>query len=145
MTHTITCYGCQLPLPEERFAPSVWATGRGRCKLCQKKVSAASYAANREERIARMTEYRMEKAFGLSMADYERMLADQDGRCAICGATEGWYHVQAGRGRKLSVDHCHERGQVRGLLCDSCNMGIGRFKHDPDLLQKAIAYLGKAS
>jgi hypothetical protein len=45
--------------------------------------------------------------------------------------------------RLLAVDHCHEGGEVRGLLCGRCNMAIGRFEHDPHLLQAAIDYLAK--
>lgn len=138
---TIRCYGCELPLTEEHFTPGIWTRGRGRCRPCQKTYSADNYAANRGLRLEAMNAYNLTKRFGMTVDDYDAMLAGQGGKCAICGATEGWYSPGAGRSKKLSVDHCHEGGQVRGLLCDLCNMGIGRFKHDPDLLRAAIGYL----
>ncbi len=70
---------------------------------------------------------------GLDSGAYNAMLAAQDGKCAIC-------LVPAGH-RRLAVDHCHDTGRVRGLLCDSCNNGLGRFKHDPERIRVAIEYL----
>ena len=52
------------------------------------------------------------------------------GKCQICGV-----------GGKLHLDHCHNTGRIRGLLCMRCNTAIGRMNDDPDLLKKAIAYL----
>jgi hypothetical protein len=63
------------------------------------------------------------------------MLADQDGKCAIC-----WCKSQGER-RRFAVDHCHNSGKVRGLLCDNCNKGIGNLKHSPEILARAITYL----
>ena len=59
----------------------------------------------------------------------------QGGGCAICGITVDPTHKQ------LSVDHCHNSGKVRGLLCTLCNTALGSFKDDPELLQKAINYV----
>jgi hypothetical protein len=57
---------------------------------------------------------------------YDRILAAQDGGCAICGALPAV--------RDLAVDHDHKTGAVRGLLCMSCNTGLGHFHDDPELL-----------
>jgi hypothetical protein len=72
--------------------------------------------------------------YGLTLADYERMLAEQGGGCAICrdGAPDG---------QSLHVDHCHDAGVVRGLLCFNCNAGLGMFDHDVARLDAAVAYL----
>ena len=64
--------------------------------------------------------------------DREALLAAQDGRCAIC-------HQSADR---MVIDHDHSNGAVRGMLCDQCNMGLGHFRDNPDLLAEAIRYLG---
>ena len=69
----------------------------------------------------------------MTPADYDALLARQNGVCAICETTEP--------GKPLYVDHCHIRNEVRGLLCRSCNLGLGNFKHDPRLLRAATAYL----
>lgn len=68
--------------------------------------------------------------YGLTEEAYDALMEKQDGGCAICGA-EG----------DFSVDHCHDTKKVRGLLCRECNIGLGKFKDDPELLRKAISYL----
>jgi hypothetical protein len=72
-------------------------------------------------------------AYGIDQAAYDRMLKRQNGKCAICGAAPGK--------RRLGVDHDHETGAVRGLLCLSCNGGLGLFRDDVDMLRAALAYL----
>jgi hypothetical protein len=59
----------------------------------------------------------------------------QDGACAICGAVRA----------RLIPDHCHRHGIIRGLLCNSCNTGLGMFRDDPRLLARAIEYVVEAS
>lgn len=82
---------------------------------------------------------KLKKCYKLTLDDFEIMLAAQGGRCAICGGTE------PGGPTNLSfcVDHCHTTGRVRGLLCFSCNQGLGHFKDNVDLLANAAEYLQK--
>lgn len=72
---------------------------------------------------------------GLSPADYQAMLDEQGGVCAICGDPPG---VQA-----LAVDHDHATGYVRGLLCTNCNHLLGKAKDNRTVLEAAIAYLAR--
>jgi hypothetical protein len=81
--------------------------------------------------------YHLQKKFGISLEDYEAMLAAQNFRCAICETD-----VPKGRGR-WHVDHCHDTGRVRGLLCYGCNVGIGHLKDSPDVISRALTYLTK--
>ena len=74
------------------------------------------------------------RLYGISQEEYESRLAAQQGLCAICSLESD---------RVLSVDHDHESGQVRGLLCETCNFGIGSFGHDPELLEAVIRYLNQ--
>lgn len=80
--------------------------------------------------------YNLEKNYGLTVLEVERMLAAQGGRCAICGTTD-W----RGRNRNPMVDHDHTTGAVRGLLCHMCNFGLGSFRDSSELLEAAAAYL----
>lgn len=76
--------------------------------------------------------------YGITRAEFEALLEAQDGKCAICGATgdQTRYGV-------LCVDHDHETKKVRGLLCEPCNLGLGKFQDSPARLRSALAYLEK--
>lgn len=78
----------------------------------------------------------IERTYGFSWSDYEKMFDEQKGCCAICRSK-----ISNARTSRLFVDHNHETDKVRGLLCHSCNLGLGLFKDSPKLLQNAIKYL----
>lgn len=78
------------------------------------------------------------KQYGLTEADFDRMLEDQQGRCAICRSPDPAY-------RNWCVDHDHSSGAVRGLLCRDCNTGLGLFKDNTEFLRQAIAYLDRST
>jgi hypothetical protein len=75
------------------------------------------------------------RRFGMSVDEYLALLESQDGKCAICG------ELPKDGKRRFAVDHCHKTLVVRGLLCMSCNIGIGQFYDRTDLLLSAVAYL----
>lgn len=75
------------------------------------------------------------KGVDVSADDYFRLLAEQGGRCAICG------HLPRDTDRRLCIDHDHGTLAVRGLLCDSCNRAIGMMRDDPQRLLAAARYL----
>jgi hypothetical protein len=74
--------------------------------------------------------------YGMTVEEYEAMLEAQSYCCAICDAEE-W----TTRDGSLNTDHDHKTNVVRGLLCHSCNVGLGHFRDDPELLQAAAKYL----
>ena len=82
--------------------------------------------------------WHIEVTYGITRDQYEAMWAAQCEVCAICGAKESF------AGKKFSVDHDHETGQVRGILCGSCNLGIGQLGDDPDRLIAAAFYLAQS-
>ena len=96
------------------------------------------YAVDPEFRRKRLANARrghrkaMLKKYGLTVEDYRALQVKQDGACAICGAKLG---------SALCVDHCHACGMVRGLLCLSCNTGLGHYRDDRRRLHAAVAYL----
>ena len=74
--------------------------------------------------------------YGITIKDYDDMLLKQKGMCKICKSKESGY------GRKyFCVDHNHKTNKIRGLLCYSCNLGLGKFKDDISILKAAIKYL----
>lgn len=75
-------------------------------------------------------------AYGLTPEMYDGLLKNQNYKCAICGEEQNAQHRN-----KLYVDHNHETGKVRGLLCNNCNFAIGHLKDDIQLLKNAIKYL----
>lgn len=75
--------------------------------------------------------------YGLSEADYDRLVAQQGNRCAICRTTK------PGSRGEWRVDHDHVTGQIRGLLCDGCNRGIGSLQDDPGVIAAAARYVAK--
>lgn len=81
----------------------------------------------------------VKRRYGLTAERYHQMLKDQGGVCMICGRPE----TEAYKGvvKPLSVDHDHDTGQVRGLLCTKCNRGISMFRENPFLLEAAAKYL----
>ncbi len=79
---------------------------------------------------------RYQRRYGITLIDYNRMLKEQVGVCAICGHPP--------KKNRLSVDHDHKTGQVRGLLCVRCNRALPRFNDSADLLERAAAYINAA-
>lgn len=145
---TAVCTKCRQRKALEEF-PTSRAHPRGHfpwCKLCNVAHVAAWRKANPEkyrETSARARrqrtdaglnrDARLKAVYGMTVADYERMYAEQGGACLICG-TEA---------ERLDIDHCHKTKKVRGLLCHTCNVGIGFLRDDPGLLLNAASYLGQ--
>lgn len=77
--------------------------------------------------------YRRKARYGVTPSQYDKLLQFQNYKCAICERTE--------TKRPMVVDHCHKTGKIRGLLCDGCNIILGRFNDDEEIFKKAIAYL----
>jgi hypothetical protein len=102
-------------------------------------------AANRDKALAATRKYaakskglrrsqRLKKRYGVTVEEYDAVLAKQDGVCAICcqPTTDG---------RRLAVDHCHYTGKFRGLLCFHCNTAVGKLGDTADKVARAVKYL----
>lgn len=87
---------------------------------------------------------RLWNLYQMTLEDYNALLAAQGGDCAICGGSLLGV-VEKSPDKRLIVDHCHSTGRVRGLLCGTCNTGLGQFKDDPGRLQAAIDYLARTA
>lgn len=124
------------------------------CMECQRATTRAWQAANadkvREYNARRYADKKKRdhrqwwlRLYKLTPEDYERLLDAQGGVCAVCQQPERYVDARTGEPRRLAVDHCHSTNRVRGLLCGSCNRGLGQFKDDSNLLRRAAAYLDK--
>ena len=142
------CTGCGKTKPLSEFGKrkGVRDGRKSRCKECRKASARGYQARNREKYNAYQRGYnarhketiadrKLMRTFGITLADYDEMLEAQDGGCAICGTTPEEH------GKRLCVDHDHETGKNRGLLCDGCNVGLGRFRDSPAWLRNAADYL----
>jgi hypothetical protein len=117
------------------------------CLVCTRAGGRVSYARNSEHYKEQAKQYRKEHPtdpkrkrgwalqakFGITLADYDRMFEEQGGLCAIC--------KNPPKIKALNVDHNHETGVIRGLLCGGCNSFLGRVQDDPDKLITAAGYV----
>ncbi len=167
MDETKACLVCGLSKPLDDFYAAAGCVDgrRGDCKACfQAKAKARRDAnpelleaarrrtarwieQNRDRYDAYKAEYRtsdnhkrawrrwyLKDKYGITPERYDAMLERQGGLCAIC--------EQPPQKTLLHVDHDHDTGRVRGLLCFSCNVALGYLKHDLDRLASAMTYLG---
>ena len=139
------CRKCDLTKPFDAFPlrsngrPSSW------CKECtnaytrayvKSEHGAARKKAAQDAYNARNPDYFLTRNYGLKPGEYAEMVKTQGGQCAVCKTAK-----PGGTGKRWCVDHDHETGKVRGLLCTHCNMGIGQLGDDPDRLRAAAAYI----
>jgi hypothetical protein len=108
---------------------------RSICKECYKVYPKI---LKRKENY--MREYDLMKAYNIGVKEYNQMLVAQDGKCLICSRD---HKTLIGRKKFLCVDHNHKTNEVRGLLCDKCNRGLGLFNDDKEMLMSAYHYLNK--
>lgn len=110
------------------------------CRECKHK-KAKEYYLDNTEKCKKLARNRDLKKYGITLEDLEKMLRDQDNKCAICGKEIFLF----GSSKKITahVDHDHKTGKVRGLLCQECNTGLGKFMDNTDYLLSAVSYLKK--
>jgi len=119
---------------ERRLAVAAEYRAANRELLAAKRLTY--YHRNRESELARMRAAALKHEYGLSPEQYMDILDQQGGVCALCGRPP--------KSKSLSVDHDHETGQIRGLLCPPCNSALGRLGDAIDGLHRAVAYLETA-
>jgi hypothetical protein len=137
------CYGCRTQYSKDyrlgklrpklnlcaRCKSAERDAGKGYCKSCQ--IEYSREYANKPE--VRDRQYR--KLYGIGVIEYEDMLKSQNYACALCLTPQIQLLI------KLSVDHCHSDGKVRGLLCHPCNTFLGLIQDDVERLKRMIGYL----
>lgn len=108
--------------------------GKKGAKYLDKKYCGRCAIKVRQNRSRGAHARAIQARYGLSPEDYDRLYAVQGGRCYICRRATG-------RTRRLSVDHDHITGRVRGLLCRPCNTLLGHARDDAEFFIRAIEYL----
>jgi len=112
---------------------------RNKCKKCFRE-GRQEYSRNYSREWFRRNPDKsrnsmLKQYYGITLDDYDKMLFAQEGECAVCNR----HHTESKK--PLYVDHCHTTGAVRGLLCHTCNSGIGMLNDDLDMLYSACEYL----
>ena len=145
------CKDCGISKPLEEFRQSrIGKDGKifrkNSCRACVNERTRLRYhTLSEEEKKARREsnpcntpewrqQYRLKERFGLTTEEYRGMITIQNNRCATCG-------TEFDEQTKPQVDHCHNTGKVRGLLCRPCNTSLGLLKENPDTLKNLITYL----
>ena len=114
---------------------------------CDKNVSSRGlcsthygkkYTPKKSSEDAR--KYRIKSRYGITSDQYDEMVLQRNNRCDVCGQEPSVQNTRAHWNGKLCIDHCHDTGRVRGLLCNDCNLAVGYGK-TPDILERAAQYL----
>ena len=109
----------------------------GKCKSCFIKAKQKDYTPEKGR------DKNLKRCYGISLNEYNEMLEKQNNKCATCGTTEpgGRKSGRGGGADVFVVDHCHDTGKVRGLLCYSCNRALGLLGDNTQTIQSMIDYL----
>lgn len=112
-----------------------------RCKPCDREARYKYRTKDPKRYAEKLRNRQLKYKYGIDLKIYREMLEEQKGGCRICGASSNNALYGINKTDNFSVDHCHDTGKVRGLLCNQCNRALGFFKDDPELLRKAANYL----
>lgn len=147
-----TCRTCRIAKSPDDFSWKVRSSGlrQAHCRECMRVAGRRYHAAhpevNRRWKIAnksKMQDFQrsrdLRSKYGISVQQYQSMLDAQFGLCAICGSASS----RSIRSPNLHVDHNHETGAVRGLLCHPCNLGIGYLSDSAETIKRALDYIQK--
>lgn len=115
----------------------------------RQRLSSLKYKANnreymkayskkwRQDNKDKVVDTRLKHKYGITLDDYNEMFAIQEGCCGICGKHQSELNT------KLHVDHCHESGKVRSLLCGNCNIALGLVNEDANILLAMLGYINE--
>ncbi len=133
------CTDCKEIKPIDDYAPQKAKNGKTRPgSLCHSCRARRCREWNAKHSRGKLLNGNLLKAFGITLDEFNAMLAVQNGVCYICGLPPENTNA---RNWRLHVDHCHSCDGLRKLLCSKCNNGLGCFRDNPKLLAKAIEYL----
>ena len=135
------CRKCNAQVPDSEFYNRL----KDRmCKECCRRIAKERYHTSAETRtsIKYRNRVKLVKSYGLTMDDFENMLVTQHGMCAGCNVHLDLFAPNK-QGNAACIDHDHDTGKVRGLLCRCCNLALGYVKDCPTTLRGLALYLEK--
>ena len=127
------CYACKQEKPISQFYRSNVKYYQKECKDCCRERKYRWHQTENGKLSSANT--KLKKRYGITLAGYAELLKKQNGKCKIC--TTPIEEI----GERLAVDHRHEDGVIRGLLCKPCNVAIAHLKYNSELCVKAARYL----
>jgi len=132
-----TCKDCgeEKPLDEFHINKKSKDGKNSYCKPCAAARRAAWSEANPEREAERKRRNRLKQNYGITVEQWDEMFEAQGGCCAVCGTSE-----PGGRHGTFHVDHCHDSGDVRALLCNGCNVALGMMNEDPERIRALADY-----
>lgn len=126
-----TCTKCGIEKPLIKFELRADTQKyRPDCKDCRKAYSKKYYYKNKEKLLDKF----IFSKYNINKKELQNLRNNSKGKCNICKKS-------CTTGRKLAIDHCHNTGKVRGLLCSKCNLMLGQAKDNINILKSAINYL----
>jgi hypothetical protein len=117
------------------------------CRLCEKDftpISPANHFCSDRCKSLHVFDKNIKDGYGIGALEWLEIYTKQNGVCAICGS-KGFVMNKDRHKRLLVIDHCHDTGKVRGLLCHQCNQGIGMFKENLEFLKNAVKHVEGAT
>jgi hypothetical protein len=131
-----TCRTCGVDKPLDAYSPNGSAGRRVHCRSCRNKAAKERRLSDGGRIRRRSANNHLRVRYGLSIEEFEQLLVEQDGQCALCRTTS-----PGGRWNSFHVDHCHDTGRIRGLLCHGCNAALGQLGDDKGGLRRALSYV----
>lgn len=126
-----TCTRCKIEKPFEEFPKRSTKAGyRNQCKSCRNRDNRRTYKPNTRANT------HLKATYGITLSDYDKMLKKQNGKCGNPSCSN-----KPENNKRLCIDHNHQTGEIRGLLCNGCNTAAGLAQDHPEVLRGLADYL----
>lgn len=149
--NTKVCRNCNIEKPETSFYHRNKSKGhlglKYMCKACENNKAKDRYHdkyKHSEELPKKSYTNKLKREYDITEEEFLTLWNKTKGKCGICSVDMWSVLVENSKGRKAAVDHCHDTGLVRGIICHKCNGGLGQFDDKLEFLKKAVQYLQEA-
>lgn len=130
---------------EKKISSKQFNCKQWECSACYTNRKNKAFREKYPEQQAwRNFKSRLKRDFSMIPEDYLKMFKKQEGVCATCKKSETKINSKSKKVQSLSIDHCHKTGKIRGLLCNRCNITLGKVEDNPTILQNMLDYLNNS-